>query len=124
MTARNDSPTPAAWVCELDSPQPRCVTDLRYRTWAEWKAGVEYIPLFTHPPQWPQPRPMSEAPKQADAWPPEKILAWWPDSKEGVATWWWTARGIWIHALSEYDEHQPTHWLPMPPAPTEQEVSK
>jgi hypothetical protein len=76
------------------------------------------------PSQWPQPRPMSEAPKQVDAWPPEKILAWWPGSKEWVATWWWTARSMWIHALSETDEQQPTHWLPLPAAPAEQEVTK
>lgn len=117
MTARNDSPTPAAWVCELDSPQPRCVTDLRYRTWAEWKAGVEYIPLFTHPPQWPQPRPMSEAPKDVP------VLAWWPRQQQWVVTWWWSQRSGWF-CRGYAPPGAPTYWLPMPPEPTEQEMTK
>lgn len=91
------------------------------------EAGFDAIPGLLEErirAQWPQPRPMSEAPKQSDAWPPKKILVWWPDSKEWVATWWWSDRGTWIHALLETDEQQPTHWLPMPPEPTKQEVTK
>lgn len=94
-------------------------------TWCRdhvFDSDVEYVRADRA--QWPPPRPMSEAPKQVDAWPPEKILAWWPGSKEWVATWWWTARSMWIHALSETDEQQPTHWLPLPAAPAEQEVTK
>jgi hypothetical protein len=76
------------------------------------------------PSQWPQPRPMSEAPKSVESWPPNKVLAWWPAEKDWVTTWWWCARSMWIHALSETDEQQPTHWLPLPAAPAEQEVTK
>lgn len=66
-------------------------------------------------PQWPAPRPMSEAPKDV------KVLAWWPTSKEWIATWWVAARGVWFHVILDAGEPNPTHWLPMPAAPTEQE---
>ena len=35
-----------AWVDTLDVAQPRCVTNLDYRSVAEAELGVEYIPLF------------------------------------------------------------------------------
>jgi hypothetical protein len=76
------------------------------------------------PSQWPQPRPMSEAPKAEGIGPSTKILAWWPGLREWVATWWWVGRGKWIHGRMEDYAPQPTHWLPMPPDPPEQETTK
>lgn len=44
---------PVAWVESLEKPQPRCVTNLNYRSVAEVDAGVQYIPLYTATPeQW------------------------------------------------------------------------
>ena len=82
---------------------------------ARWRCMLAAAPQ--PPSQWPAPRPMSEAPK-------EIVLAWWPEWAEWIATWWSPDRDMWLHALSECDEQQPTHWLPMPPDPPEQEVTK
>ena len=38
-----------AWVDTLEAAQPRCVTNLDYRSVTEAKLGVEYIPLFLSP---------------------------------------------------------------------------
>ena len=38
---------PVAWVRDLTSAQPNCVTDLRYMSVADTGAGVQYIPLYT-----------------------------------------------------------------------------
>lgn len=44
---------PVAWIESLEKPQPRCVTNLKYRSVAEVDAGVQYIPLYTATPeQW------------------------------------------------------------------------
>jgi len=41
---------PVAWVRNLTDAQPHCVTGLQYRTAADADAGVQYIPLYLHPP--------------------------------------------------------------------------
>jgi len=41
---------PVAWVESLEKPQPRCVTNLKYRSVAEVNAGVQFIPLYTASP--------------------------------------------------------------------------
>ena len=41
---------PVAWVRNLTDPQPHCVTGLQYRTAADADAGVQYIPVYLHPP--------------------------------------------------------------------------
>ena len=38
-----------AWIDTLDTPHPRCVTNLDYRSLAEVEAGVAYIPLYLAP---------------------------------------------------------------------------
>ena len=62
-------------------------------------------------PQWPEPRPIEEAPHAA-------ILAWCPATEELTEGWevvypsnqpgWWCGNG---------ELHQPTHFLPLPPKP-------
>jgi hypothetical protein len=62
-------------------------------------------------PPWPKPRPIAEAPNTA-------ILAWCPATEELTEGWevvypsnqpgWWCGNG---------ELHQPTHFLPLPPAP-------
>jgi len=42
---------PVAWVKDLTSAQPRCVTDLKYISVADTEAGVQYIPLYAAPPK-------------------------------------------------------------------------
>lgn len=41
-----DEQEPVAWVESLEKPQPRCVTNLKYRSVAEVDAGVQFIPLY------------------------------------------------------------------------------
>ena len=45
---------PVAWVRDLTSPQPHCVTFLKYLSIADTDAGVKYIPVYTapKPEQW------------------------------------------------------------------------
>lgn len=67
---------------------------------------------------WPKPQLIDEnTPKDED------ILAWWPGEKRWLRTerFWerWTTRDYYVFR----DTSQPTHWLPLPPAPG-QEVSK
>ncbi len=42
---------PVAWVRDLTSPQPHCVTSLKYLSIADTDAGVKYIPVYTAPPK-------------------------------------------------------------------------
>ena len=42
---------PVAWVKTLSEPQPHCVTDLKYMSFADAKASVQYIPLYAAPPK-------------------------------------------------------------------------
>jgi hypothetical protein len=102
----------AANGCPPNFPEGRVWVDQDNAT--TYRAMLDAAPQ--PPSQWPQPRPMSEAPKDVP------VLAWWPASNEWVATWWWSGHGMWIHLLSGFDE-QPTCWLPMPAAPAEQEVT-
>lgn len=44
---------PVAWVRDLTSPQPHCVTSLKYRSVADTDAGVKYIPVYVAPPSKP-----------------------------------------------------------------------
>ena len=41
---------PVAWVRDLTSPQPHCVTSMKYLSIADTVAGVKYIPVYTAPP--------------------------------------------------------------------------
>ncbi len=56
-------------------------------------------------PQWPEPRPIAEAPKDGS-----KLLLWCPGLGWIISGWshlyMWSARG-----------YIPTHFLPLPPAP-------
>lgn len=40
---------PVAWLRNTTDPQPHAVTNLKYRSAVDAKAGVEYIPVFTAP---------------------------------------------------------------------------
>jgi hypothetical protein len=40
---------PVAWVRDLTSPQPHCVTSMKYLSIADTDAGVKYIPVYTAP---------------------------------------------------------------------------
>jgi hypothetical protein len=42
---------PVAWVRDLTSPQPHCVTSMKYLSIADTDAGVKYIPVYTAPPK-------------------------------------------------------------------------
>jgi hypothetical protein len=42
---------PVAWVRDLTSPQPHCVTSIKYLSIADTDAGVKYIPVYTAPPK-------------------------------------------------------------------------
>jgi hypothetical protein len=42
---------PVAWVRDLTSPQPHCVTSMKYLSIADTDAGVKYIPVYTSPPK-------------------------------------------------------------------------
>lgn len=78
--------------------------------------------------EWPEPRPMSEAPRDGTI-----VLAWWPEtlpfSEEThgwVTTWWGRSHtgmeGGWECPLEwECPESKlgPTHWLPHPKKPGE-----
>jgi len=48
-TAPPSKQKPVAWVRDLTSPQPHCVTSLKYRSVADTDAGVKYIPVYTAP---------------------------------------------------------------------------
>lgn len=47
---RQPEQEPVAWVRDLTSPQPHCVTSLKYLSIADTDAGVKYIPVYTAPP--------------------------------------------------------------------------
>ena len=49
LRAAQPEQEPVAWVESLEKPQPRCVTNLNYRSVAEEKSGVQFIPLYTSP---------------------------------------------------------------------------
>lgn len=40
---------PVAWLRNTTDPQPHAVTNLKYRSAVDAKAGVEYIPVFAAP---------------------------------------------------------------------------
>lgn len=40
------SAEPVAWLRNTTDPQPHAVTNLKYRSAVDAKAGVEYIPVF------------------------------------------------------------------------------
>jgi hypothetical protein len=40
---------PVAWVRDLTSPQPHCVTSMKYLSIADTDSGVKYIPVYTAP---------------------------------------------------------------------------
>jgi hypothetical protein len=44
---------PVAWVRDLTSPQPHCVTSMKYLSIADTDAGVKYIPVYAAPPKRP-----------------------------------------------------------------------
>ena len=82
---------------------------------ARWRCMLAAAPQ--PPSQWTAPRPMSEAPKD------RAVLAWWPADKQWVVTWWWSQRSGWF-CRGYAPPGAPTYWLPMPPEPTEQEMTK
>ena len=41
---------PVAWLRNTTDPQPHAVTNLKFRSAVDSKAGVEYIPVFAAPP--------------------------------------------------------------------------
>jgi hypothetical protein len=47
----NMAQEPVAWVRDLTSPQPHCVTSMKYLSIADTDAGVKYIPVYTAPPK-------------------------------------------------------------------------
>ena len=49
--AEADKQEPVAWVRDLTSPQPHCVTSMKYLSIADTDAGVKYIPVYTAPPK-------------------------------------------------------------------------
>jgi hypothetical protein len=52
-TSREIEQEPVAWVRDLTSPQPHCVTSMKYLSIADTDAGVKYIPVYTVPPSKP-----------------------------------------------------------------------
>jgi hypothetical protein len=42
---------PVAWVRDLTSPQPHCVTSMKYLSIADTDAIIKYIPVYTSPPK-------------------------------------------------------------------------
>ncbi len=60
-------------------------------------------------PQWPEPRPIEEAPKDGG-----EIQGWEPDIGWRVLTWWENA---WRLCGAETFIYEPTHFLPLPPKP-------
>lgn len=81
---------------------------------ARWRCMIAVAPQ--PPSQWPQPRPMSEAPKDA------VVLAWWPLFR-GWFKAQWDGRH-WRNADGCSVANEPTHWLPIPPEPTKQEATE
>ena len=79
---------------------------------ARWRCMLAAAPQ--PPSQWPAPRPMSEAPKD------RPVLAWWPRQQQWVVTWWWSQRSGWF-CRGYAPPGKPTHYLPMPAAPTDQQ---
>ena len=74
---------PVAWLRNTTDPQPHAVTNLKYRSAVDAKAGVEYIPVFAaHQPQaWVV--PLDEARRLFDAgW---KAAALFCDREDVVA---------------------------------------
>jgi len=59
--------------------------------------------------QWPEPRPIEEAPKDGS-----EIQGWEPDIGWRVLTWWENA---WRLCGAETFIYEPTHFLPLPPKP-------
>lgn len=94
-----------------------CPEDVpEFREWVDEDNTLTYHAMLAAapqpPPQWPAPRPMSEAPKD------KPVLAWWAEKQWAVSSWLET-RSRW--ACLGHDtttSPQPTHWLPMPPEPT------
>ena len=60
-------------------------------------------------PQWPEPRPIEEAPKDGS-----EIQGWEPDIGWRVLIWWENA---WRLCGAEESTYDPTHFQPMPPKP-------
>ena len=60
-------------------------------------------------PQWPEPRPIEEAPKDGG-----EVQGWEPDIGWRVLTWWENA---WRLCGAETFIYEPTHFLPLPPKP-------
>jgi hypothetical protein len=50
-TSREIEQEPVAWVRDLTSPQPHCVTSMKYLSIADTDAGVKYIPVYTALPK-------------------------------------------------------------------------
>ena len=83
---------------------------------ARWRCMLRAAPQ--PPSQWPAPRPMSEATRD------KTVLAWWPRQQQWAETTWLYFCNKWTCDFATNSSPQPTHWLPMPPKPTEQETTK
>lgn len=62
-----------------------------------------------------------QAPQRIDADTPDNVLAWDGEEWEPIH------RGLydgWMHASTLYCDPQPTHYLPMPPAPVDGEEKR
>ena len=66
-------------------------------------------PKILPAPQWPEPRPIAEAPKDGS-----EIQGWEPDIGWRVLMWW---KNAWRLCGAEESTYEPTHFRPMPPAP-------
>ena len=66
-------------------------------------------PKILPAPQWPEPRPIAEAPKDGS-----EIQGWEPDLGWRVLMWW---KNAWRLCGAEESTYEPTHFRPMPPAP-------
>ena len=105
MYAEDDPKYPKEWVSDADGNNPRCTArEVTLAMWAKSdpREGDDMS-------KWPEPRPIAEAPRTT-------ILAWFPGTDMYNEGWeivfpsdegWSTGR----------EGHQPTHFLPLPPAP-------
>ena len=69
-------------------------------------------PKILPAPQWPEPRPIAEAPKDGS-----EIQGWEPDLGWRVLMWWKNAWRLCGAESAETFIYEPTHFLPLPPKP-------
>ena len=68
---------PVAWLRNTTDPQPHAVTNLKYRSAVDAKAGVEYIPVFAAPqPVAREPLTDEHIRAMLNKHPPEDVCGW------------------------------------------------